>query len=183
VSHQPEAEPKSGEQRRAEVIDAAIGWIEDVLYVVIAVVLALVAAALVVVVARDVPSLFRESGESPVLVVLDNVLLVFIVVELLYAVRTTVARRELVAEPFLVVGIIASIKEIVVVSVRAAEAAGKGDVFQDEVTLIAVLGVLVLLLAAAAFLLRRKEREPDEGREDDDAVDDATEGPQAPAPA
>src|SRR3712207_333356 len=88
---------------------------------------------------------------------------VFIVVELLFAVRTTLFKRELVAEPFLLVGIIASIKEIVVLSVKAAEQVGKGAVFDDQVKEIAVLGVLVLLLAIAAWLLRLKEREPDEG--------------------
>ncbi|GAA2007488.1 phosphate-starvation-inducible PsiE family protein [Nocardioides kribbensis] len=167
----------SSEERRAEVIDRAIGWLEDTLYVVIAVVLAICATALVVDLARGVPDLFVTGGQAPVLEVLDAVLLVFIVVELLFAVRATVARRELVAEPFLIVGIIASIKEIVVVSVKAAEATGKGDVFRDDVTLIGVLGVLTLLLAAAAYLLRRKEREPDEGREDDDAVADSTASP------
>jgi len=49
---------------------------------------------------------------------------VFIIVELLSAVRVTVLKRELVAEPFLLVGIIASIKEIVVLSVKAADAIG-----------------------------------------------------------
>ena len=169
----------SAERRRAHVIDASIGWIEDVLYVVIAVVLALCAAALVVVVAKLVPDLFRSTDQTGVLEVLDAVLLVFIVVELLFAVRTTVARRELVAEPFLVVGIIASIKEIVVLSVRAAEAAGKGAKFTDEVTLIGVLGVLVLLLALAAYLLRRKEREPDEGKDDPASVEEHDEGRRA----
>jgi uncharacterized membrane protein (DUF373 family) len=95
--------------------------------------------------------------------VLDTLLLVFIVVELLFAVRATLVKRELVAEPFLLVGIIASIKEIVVLSVKAAEQVGKGAVFDDQLKEIAVLGVLVLLLAVAAWLLRLKEREPDEG--------------------
>ncbi len=164
-------------ERRAQAIDQAIGWLEDLLYVVIAAVLALCAAAMVVSLARGVPDLFSNGGQAPVLEVLDAVLLLFIIVELLFAVRATVARRELVAEPFLVVGIIASIKEIVVLSVKAAEATGKGQVFRDEVTLVGVLGVLTLLLALAAFLLRRKEREPDEGREDDDAVSDSTAAP------
>jgi hypothetical protein len=42
-------------------------------------------------------------------------------VELLFAVRSTVEKRELLAEPFLLVGIIASIKEIVVLSVESAK--------------------------------------------------------------
>ena len=176
VSTQPRND-QSGVERRAEAIDRAIGWLEDLLYVVIAAVLALCAAAMVVSLARGIPDLFAKGGQSPVLEVLDAVLLLFIIVELLFAVRATVARRELVAEPFLVVGIIASIKEIVVISVKAAGATGKGDVFRDEVTLVGVLGVLTLLLALAAFLLRRKEREPDEGREDDDAVSGSTAAP------
>jgi hypothetical protein len=61
------------------------------------------------------------------------------------------------------VGIIASIKEIVVLSVEAAKEVGNGAEFTDRIVEIAVLGVLVLLLGLASFLLRRKEREPDEG--------------------
>ena len=87
----------------------------------------------------------------------------FIVFELLSAVRTTVAKRELVAEPFLLVGIIASIKEIVVLSVKAADDIGKGSTFSDQLWQIGVLGVVVLLLGATAWLLRVKEREPAEG--------------------
>jgi uncharacterized membrane protein (DUF373 family) len=104
-----------------------------------------------------------DFSEVPLLEVLDVLLLVFIVVELLFAVRTTVEKRELVAEPFLLVGIIASIKEIVVLSVEAAGVLGKGDEFDDRVVEIGLLGVLVVLLGLTSFLLRRKEREPDEG--------------------
>jgi uncharacterized membrane protein (DUF373 family) len=89
---------------------------------------------------------------------------VFIVVELLSAVRTTVVRRELVAEPFLIVGIIVSIKEIVVLSVKAADDVGGGERFRDQMWEIGVLGVVVVLLGVTAWLLRRKEREPDESR-------------------
>jgi hypothetical protein len=78
-------------------------------------------------------------------------------------VRSTVEKRELLAEPFLLVGIIASIKEIVVLSVEAAKEVGNGAQFDDRIIEIAVLGVLVLLLGLTSFLLRRKEREPDEG--------------------
>jgi len=84
-------------------------------------------------------------------------------VELLFAVRATVSERELLAEPFLLAGIIASIKEIIVLSVKAAETAGKGSVFRDQMIEVGVLGLLVLFLGITALLLRRKEREPDEG--------------------
>jgi hypothetical protein len=76
-------------------------------------------------------------------------------------VRATIAERRLVAEPFLLVGIIASIKAVVVASLDAPEA--EGAAFDELVTEIAVLGGVILLLAAASWLVRRKEREPTEG--------------------
>jgi hypothetical protein len=98
--------------------------------------------------ARQVPALFAAAGAAQAaLEVLDTQLLVFIVVELLFAVRITIAKRELIAEPFLLVGIIASIKEIVVLSVKAADQVGTGGPFSDSMWEVGALGVLVLLLA------------------------------------
>jgi len=83
-----------------------------------------------------------------------------ILVELLGAVRTTLAERApLVAEPFLLVGIIAAIKEIVVLS-----AFERDDMPAEDLALqLGVLAGVVLALAIAALLVRRKEREPEEG--------------------
>jgi len=85
-------------------------------------------------------------------------------------VRETVLKRKLIAEPFLLVGIIASIKEIVVLSVKAADAIDTGESFDNQLALIGVLGGVVLLLGATAFLLRRKEREPAEGTQSSASV-------------
>jgi uncharacterized membrane protein (DUF373 family) len=137
---------------------------EGVVYVGISAFLVLLAFGAFVIAARKVPSLFAADGASQAaLEVLDTLLLVFIVVELLYAVRITIAKRELIAEPFLLVGIIASIKEIVVLSVKAADEIGTGSAFTDAMWEVGVLGVLILLLGLTAWLLRRKEREPGEG--------------------
>ena len=89
---------------------------------------------------------------------LDSLLIVFILVELLGAVRTTLTERKLVAEPFLLVGIIASIKEVVVVAAFAEE---NKDVSESMME-VGVLGGVIVGLALATFLLRRKEREPEE---------------------
>jgi uncharacterized membrane protein (DUF373 family) len=135
---------------------------EDVIYVAIAALLAIAAGALLV----DAAIGFRHIGDvgasGVVLEILDRLLLVFIVVELLFAVRVTLRKREIIAEPFLIVGIIASIKEIVVLSVRAADYIGKDEQFTHAIQEVAVLGVLVIALSGAAVLLRLKEREPEE---------------------
>jgi uncharacterized membrane protein (DUF373 family) len=136
---------------------------ENLVYGAIALFLVGSAFVLLAVAGKTSFGLVSDFSQKPVLEVLDILLLVFIVVELLFAVRTTVEKRELVAEPFLLVGIIASIKEIVVLSVEAASALGKGAEFDDRIVEIGLLGVLVVLLGVTSFLLRRKEREPDEG--------------------
>jgi len=136
---------------------------ENVVYAGIAAFLVGTALVCLVLAGQTTWGLVSDFSEQPILDLLDILLLVFIVVELLFAVRSTVEKRELLAEPFLLVGIIASIKEIVVLSVESAKEVGNGAEFDDRITEIAVLGVLVLLLGLTSFLLRRKEREPDEG--------------------
>ncbi len=144
----------------------ALELAEGVVYAGIAAFLVITAIGVLVLAARQVPELFSADGAAQAaLEILDVLLLVFIVVELLFAVRITIAKRELIAEPFLLVGIIASIKEIVVLSVKAADDIGTGTTFSDAMWEIGVLGVLVLLLGVTAYLLRLKEREPGEGDE------------------
>jgi uncharacterized membrane protein (DUF373 family) len=152
--------PRSGFSRAGT---RALEVAENLVYGGIAIFLVGSAFVLLAVAGKTSLGLLDEFSQNPLLEVLDILLLVFIVVELLFAVRTTVQKRELVAEPFLLVGIIASIKEIVVLSVEAAGALGKGAEFDDRIIEIGVLGVLVVLLGVTSFLLRRKEREPDEG--------------------
>ena len=94
---------------------ALLAITEDVIYVGIAVVLAVAAMALLIAAGRGMTLLGGDvDTRELVLEVLDTLLLVFIVVELLFAVRVILGKREVVAEPFLVVGMIASIKEIIV---------------------------------------------------------------------
>jgi uncharacterized membrane protein (DUF373 family) len=151
----------TGFTRRA---DAVLEGAEKIVYLGISTLLLLASMVLLVVATKDLADVFDDLATDPVVEALDTLLLLFIVVELLSAVRITIAKRELVAEPFLLVGIIASIKEIVVLSVKAAESIGKGQQFTDQLWQIAVLAGVVLLLGATAWMLRIKEREPQEGQ-------------------
>ena len=139
-------------------LDRSIAWAEDGLYALVS--LLLVAAALVALVEAGY-SLATETGDGvrkSLEHALDSLLIVFILVELLSAVRATIAERRLVAEPFLLVGIIASIKEIVITGVFA-EADAK---VSDTMLQVGTLGAVVLALCIGSLLLRRKEREPSE---------------------
>jgi uncharacterized membrane protein (DUF373 family) len=152
--------------RYVRIGNALLAVTEDVIYVGIAVVLAVSAVALLISAVRGLTELTDTGASDVVLEVLDRLLLVFIVVELLFAVRVILGKRQVVAEPFLIVGIIASIKEIIVLSVKAADYVGKDDKFVHAIVEVGVLGGLVIVLAGAAIILRAKEREPQEGKDD-----------------
>ena len=145
-----------------EWTEDAIEKAENVVYLAVAAVLVVVAAVVLGAAAVKIVDLPELGVITMAAEVLDLLLLVFIVVELLYAVRTTLAERELLAEPFLLVGIIASIKEIVVLSVKAPDYVGT-DKLEDTLWLIGVLTLTVVALAISTLLMRRKEREPSEG--------------------
>ena len=150
--------------RYVRIGNAMLAITEDAIYVGIAVVLSVAAGALLLSAASGLTNLGGDVPASEVVLeVLDILLLVFIVVELLFAVRVILGRREVVAEPFLIVGIIASIKEIIVLSVEAAGFVGQGEKFTHAIIEVGVLGGLVLALSVASIMLRAKEREPREG--------------------
>jgi uncharacterized membrane protein (DUF373 family) len=142
----------------SRIADEGLRLAEDVVYGLVA--LTLFASALVVL-GDTVWGLVTELGDGvtdAMKSTLDSLLIVFILVELLSAVRTTLIERRLLAEPFLLVGIIASIKEVVVVAAFAEEGRDVGESMME----VGVLGAVVVGLALATFVLRRKEREPEE---------------------
>jgi uncharacterized membrane protein (DUF373 family) len=154
------AESGTASEPLPRVVDRVLLTGERLVYIGVGVLLFGCAAAALVAVAYGLVDRSGDGTLDAVATALDGLLLVFILVELLGGVRATLAERSLVAEPFLVVGIIASIKEIIVASLALADASGPE--FDEGVQKIGVLGVVVLLLALSSFLVRRKEREPAE---------------------
>lgn len=144
----------------SKVADRSIELAEQVVYIGVGIVLVGAAVAALVSTAHELVTTMGDGTIGAVTATLDGLLLVFIFVELLGAVRATISERSLVAEPFLIVGIIASIKAIVVSSLEASKAGG--EAFDELMTEIGVLSVVILLLAASSWLVRRKEREPSE---------------------
>jgi uncharacterized membrane protein (DUF373 family) len=146
------------EEERQRFADRVLGFLEDLVYWAIAVVLIVGSIALLVAQFNTMMGLRSSPAKIVMLEVLDGLLLIFIFVELLYAVRSCLRSREIVAEPFLIVGILACIKEIVVLSVEAATLLKDGPQFSRAIVEVAVLGVAVLVLAVAAWVLRERRR-------------------------
>ena len=145
-----------------EWADRWFGIAEMILYGVVAVILVAGAALVLVDTARTFVEDLGDDVSGAATALLAELLLVFVFVELLGAVRTTLRERQLIAEPFLLVGIIAAIKEIVVVAGAERPADAGFEEFRNSMIEVGVLALVILALAISALLLRRREREPEE---------------------
>lgn len=148
------ARQEQDDEDRQRLADRVLSVLEDAIYWAIAVMLVAGSGALLVSQFNTMLRLRSTPANTIMLEILDGLLLIFIFVELLYAVRTSLRSHEIVVEPFLIVGMLAGIKEIVVLSVEAATLLDKGPNFARAIVEIAVLGGVVLVLALAAFIMR-----------------------------
>ncbi len=160
-----ESEHEEDEEDRQRLADRVLGKLEDAVYWGIALVLIIGSVALLIAQFNTMLRLREAPAKTVMLEILDGLLLIFIFVELLYAVRACLRSHEIVAEPFLIVGILAGIKEIVVLSVEAATLLEKGPAFSRAVVEIGVLAGVVLALALAAFVLRERRRDTEDAGE------------------
>ncbi len=132
-------------------------YVEYAFYIAVAGALAIVGAIIFGnAVVRFVSGLGDDSLGALVLELLDQLLLVFIVSELIHTVRSVITQRVLLTEPFLIVGVVAAIRRLIVVSAEVAEAVGT-DRFGSLMLEIAVLVGAVLALGFTIFLLRHTE--------------------------
>jgi uncharacterized membrane protein (DUF373 family) len=132
--------------------------VEDVLYIAVAAVLAIAGLILF---GNGIYAFLTSLGEGvlslEVLALLDAMLLVFIVTELIHTISAVVRERVLLLEPFLIVGIVAAIRRLVLISAEAKNLLGKPE-FPDAMLEIGVLTVAIVLLTLSIFLLRHTDR-------------------------
>ena len=145
-------EPPVKELRLAKIL----GLSERIVYYVAAVAL-LVTVGMLFVSAGD--SILRVPEVGPLetaLEVLDRVLLIFIFAELLGTISTIVREREVKAEPFLLIGLIAVVRRILGVTVSIEQSLGTPE-FTSLLLELGVLTGLVLTLTIALYFTRRME--------------------------
>ena len=99
------------------------------------------------------------------LISIDRLLFVLMLVEVLHTVRVSVREGTLTAEPFLVVGLIASIRRVLAITLGSSHATHAGtwtpDVqqqFNASMLELGILGTLILVLVLAIYLLRHRPR-------------------------
>jgi uncharacterized membrane protein (DUF373 family) len=90
-----------------------------------------------------------------VIQVLDKALLVFMVVELLHTIRVTLRDRTLAAEDFLIIGLIAGIRRILIVTASSEAVSKTSPQFTAFAIELGLLIVLVLVMVIALYIFRR----------------------------
>ena len=137
---------------------------EVVIYYAVAVLLAVTAATAIASAGRMLWSgIVHWTMSSETLRVLDQLLVVLMGVEILHTVRISIRSHILLAtEPFLVVGLIASIRRVLVISMQMSTLTKEGkwsadgtSIFRASMLELALLVVFVLVLVFSITLLRR----------------------------
>jgi hypothetical protein len=141
-----------------EWISAIFTRAEDVVYVGLAVLLAVSALTLLAATAGAVAQALL-AGELPSRVVelLDRILLILMIAEILYTVQVSFREHALVPEPFLIVGLIAATRRILVLTAEFADLIERGaDAFRNAMIELGMLTLMVLVLVASLVMLRRR---------------------------
>lgn len=102
--------------------------------------------------------------------VLNSILLVMMTMEIVYTVAISLESHTLSAEPFLIIGTIAAIRRMLVITATSTENESKPAVFHETLIELGLLAATVVALATAIWILRRSQ-----------AVKAAEVGPPGPA--
>jgi uncharacterized membrane protein (DUF373 family) len=131
---------------------------EDVVYVGLAVLLAAATLALLVDGAITFArALFGSDLGGLVISLLDRSLLILMLVEILYTVQVSFREHALVPEPFIVVGLIAAIRRVLVLTAEFSRLIEQGEaVFRNAMIELGLLTVMVVALVASLLMLKQR---------------------------
>jgi CDP-diglyceride synthetase len=91
-------------------------------------------------------------GEA--IVILNTVLLVMMTMEIVYTVAITLKSHTLDAEPFLIIGVIAGIRRMLVITAISTDVESQPGRFHNMLVELGLLALTVVALAAAIWIFR-----------------------------
>jgi len=142
------------------LIVQGLSYVEDIVYVGLGALLTIAALTLLAIALKSATAaLWHHQFLGQAIDLLDQILLILLVVELLYTVQVSFREHGLLAEPFLVVALIAVIRRILVLTAELPKVAAAGEsAFHHAVTELGLLAFMVLLLVTSVILLQRQSR-------------------------
>ena len=134
--------------------------LEDVVYVGLAALLALSALALLAsAFASTFYALWNRSLSGEIVSLLDQILLVLLIIELLYTVQVSFREHKLLAEPFVVVALIAVIRRVLVITAEISKVTESNEVtFRHAMWELTLLTTMILVLVGSLLMLQKETR-------------------------
>jgi hypothetical protein len=149
--------PRVDAQAWRESITQGFVRVEDGVYVGLGTLLAAIALGLLVAAAvAFVQALLGDTLPDRAVELLDRLLLILMIVELLYTVQISFREHALVPEPFLIVGLIAAIRRLLVLTAEFARLLEKNQgVFQGAMLELGLLTVMIVALVVSLVVLKK----------------------------
>jgi len=133
--------------------------IESVVLFIIAIVLAVLAVLLLF---SSVQALYVAvvGGQirTQAIEILDSVLLVMMTMEIVYTVTLSLESHKLVAEPFLIVGAIAAIRRMLVITAQSTQIENQPALFQNTLIELGLLAFTIIIIAGSVYILRSSQK-------------------------
>lgn len=139
-------------------LSRAFTWIEDIVYVGLGVLLAGCALTLLASGAQAFwVNLLAGALADNIIDLLDRLLLILLIVEVMYTVQVSFREHALKPEPFLMVGLIAVVRRLLVLTAELPRLLEQGDVavFRQVALELALLAMLIVALVVSLVLVRR----------------------------
>jgi uncharacterized membrane protein (DUF373 family) len=159
--------------RISKLASRAFLSLENIAYVVLGLLLVIAALLGVLGAAASLWEAVWRLGDGTALVLaIDRLLFVLMVVEILHTVRVSFRSGSLVCEPFLIVGLIATIRRILMITLESSQANQPGKwsaqseaILRSTMLELGVLSVLILVMVISIYLLRRRRSAERDGED------------------
>jgi len=141
-----------------EWISSGFTRVEDVAYIALGLILAVSAMGLLGTVTLALGQALLAANLSEKIVgLLDQVLLILMIVEILYTVQVSFREHTLIAEPFLIVGLIAAVRRVLILTAEFSKPAEVVEAtFRNAMVELGLLTVLILALVFSLFLVKKQ---------------------------
>ena len=161
--HSPSTRPT---ENRFQVFSCeSLSLVEMVIYAALGLILSLAAMFALFTACQALwQGLAAGASSKTVVEVVDRLLVVLLLVEILHTVRISIRSHTLVTEPFLVVGLIATIRRMLVITLDASNLTSAANWANDgqaklraSMLELGLLGAIVIVLVISIHILRKSQ--------------------------
>lgn len=147
--------------RWREFVAQGFAAVEDIVYVGLGLLLAITAGALLLGSIKNLVNvLVQRSLAGQAVAVLDQILLILLVIELLYTVQVSFREHALLAEPFLVVALIAVIRRVLILTAEVPKLPEAGEApFRHAMLELGLLTAMIVVLVGSLIALQRQAKD------------------------